>query len=99
MIGHLAEEAEHPIGMRLWKEIDATPEDGSEPPPPDTQCADGIDNDGDGLIDFPQDTGCTDLSDDDESEPPPSVIEHARTITVEVKHSLSLTVTSPASTG
>ncbi len=34
------------------------------------QCADGIDNDGDGLIDFPDDPGCTDASDLDETDPP-----------------------------
>ncbi len=30
------------------------------------QCSDAIDNDGDGLIDFPQDTGCTSLTDNSE---------------------------------
>lgn len=37
-------------------------------PPPTTlpECRDGIDNDGDGKIDFPQDTGCTDKNDTDE---------------------------------
>src|SRR5262249_19509662 len=34
------------------------------PPPP--QCSDGVDNDGDGLIDFPQDPGCFGADDDDE---------------------------------
>jgi hypothetical protein len=32
-------------------------------------CADGIDNDGDGRIDFPDDPGCT-SADDDETDPP-----------------------------
>ena len=32
------------------------------------QCSDGIDNDGDGKIDFPADPGCTDASDDDEAD-------------------------------
>ena len=53
------------------------------PPPPPAQCADGIDNDGDSLIDFPADPGCTDSSDNDEIDllppppppPPPSEIE------------------------
>ncbi|MBT3282864.1 hypothetical protein HON59_01750 [bacterium] len=34
-----------------------------------TQCSDGIDNDGDGQIDFPQDTSCNSLAGDDESIP------------------------------
>ena len=32
------------------------------------QCGDGVDNDGDGLIDFPHDPGCTSLEDDDETD-------------------------------
>jgi len=37
------------------------------------QCEDGIDNDADGLIDFPADPGCIDALDDDETDstPPP----------------------------
>ena len=31
------------------------------------QCSDGIDNDGDGLIDFPDDPGCNSANADDES--------------------------------
>ncbi|EIT70018.1 MULTISPECIES: OmpA family protein [Hydrocarboniphaga] len=38
-------------------------------PPPPPQCSDGIDNDGDGAIDFPADKGCTDASDNDEYNP------------------------------
>ncbi len=34
LIGHLAEEAEHPIGMRLWKEVDARASGGAEPETP-----------------------------------------------------------------
>jgi uncharacterized repeat protein (TIGR01451 family) len=34
------------------------------------QCSDGIDNDGDGLTDFPDDPGCIDGSDLDETDPP-----------------------------
>ena len=37
-------------------------------PPP--QCSDGIDNDGDGQTDFPNDTGCSSPSDNDETNPP-----------------------------
>ena len=33
-----------------------------------TQCSDGIDNDMDGDIDFPQDVGCADAADDDEGQ-------------------------------
>jgi PKD repeat protein len=34
-----------------------------------TQCSDGADNDGDGLIDFPNDPGCENAADDDENDP------------------------------
>jgi hypothetical protein len=40
------------------------------PPPPKKQCADGIDNDGDQLIDL-QDPGCSDVNDDSETPDPP----------------------------
>ena len=44
-----------------------TPVPTPEPTPePTTACSDGIDNDSDGLIDFPEDPGCTSASDDDE---------------------------------
>ncbi len=33
-------------------------------------CADGMDNDGDGKIDFPADAGCTSAEDGDETDPP-----------------------------
>jgi hypothetical protein len=36
-------------------------------PPEEPECNDGIDNDGDGLIDFPEDPGCADASDDTEA--------------------------------
>ena len=39
--------------------------------PPQPQCSDGLDNDGDGLIDFPDDPGCTDASDNDETDAQP----------------------------
>lgn len=35
------------------------------------QCEDGLDNDGDGLVDHPQDPGCNDPSDNDEYNSPP----------------------------
>jgi hypothetical protein len=34
------------------------------------QCADGVDNDGDGMVDFPDDLGCVNASDDSEDSPP-----------------------------
>lgn len=36
------------------------------------QCNDKIDNDGDGLIDYPADPGCSRKNDNDESNPPPA---------------------------
>jgi hypothetical protein len=44
----------------------------SSPPPPDPQCADGSDNDGDGRVDL-ADPGCSSSTDGSESpDPPPS---------------------------
>jgi hypothetical protein len=37
------------------------------PPPPVAACGDGKDNDGDGLIDYPADPGCTSTGDTDET--------------------------------
>jgi len=37
--------------------------------PPLAQCEDGVDNDGDGLIDFPADPGCDSPADNDETDP------------------------------
>jgi len=34
-------------------------------------CSDGLDNDGDLKVDYPADPGCTDLNDNDETDPPP----------------------------
>jgi beta-glucanase (GH16 family) len=39
------------------------------PPPPPSACADGLDNDSDGLTDYPADPGCTSASDADETDP------------------------------
>lgn len=44
------------------------------PPPPAAACGDGVDNDGDGKIDYPADPGCTSATDTDETDtvtPPP----------------------------
>src|SRR5512143_394423 len=38
-------------------------------PPP--ACNDGLDNDGDGKIDFPADPGCTSIDDNTETDPAP----------------------------
>jgi hypothetical protein len=45
------------------------PAAGCGPPPPLPQCSDGVDNDGDTLIDYPSDPGCTSTSDNDETDP------------------------------
>ncbi len=40
-------------------------------PPPPPVCSDGLDNDGDGKIDFPDDKGCASADDGDETDPAP----------------------------
>lgn len=50
----------------------STPTDDDEsddpaPPPPAAQCDDDIDNDGDALVDYPADPGCSGTNDNDES--------------------------------
>ena len=42
------------------------------PPPPKPACSDGIDNDSDGKIDYPADTGCSSATDTDEFNSPPA---------------------------
>jgi hypothetical protein len=42
---------------------------GASPPPPKPACSDGIDNDGDGKVDYPADPGCGSASDTDEADP------------------------------
>ena len=45
-------------------------------PPPHAACSDGIDNDGDAMTDYPNDPGCSDYGDPDESggaAPPPPI--------------------------
>lgn len=49
----------------LAEDLGYTPVDPSRNPPP--QCADGIDNDEDGLVDFPGDVGCAFPNDDTET--------------------------------
>jgi hypothetical protein len=49
----------------IWAEdVGYAPADPSRAPPP--QCADGIDNDGDALVDYPTDPGCAFANDDTE---------------------------------
>ncbi|HLE97654.1 MAG TPA: S8 family serine peptidase [Candidatus Thermoplasmatota archaeon] len=50
--------------------LDAAGAVGAAPPPP-AACADGADNDGDGLVDYPADPGCSSASDTDEFNAPP----------------------------
>jgi hypothetical protein len=43
---------------------------GDTSPPPPAECDDGEDNDGDTLVDFPDDPGCEDADDNDEADDP-----------------------------
>ena len=52
-------------------------------PPPPPQCSDGIDNDGDGQIDYPADKGCTDANDNDEYNPICKAPEAGQPMTLE----------------
>jgi large repetitive protein len=60
---------------------DATPDEPDAPPPdapgppdavPPPQCDDGLDNDGDGIVDFGSEPGCVQPDDDDELDDCPS---------------------------
>jgi hypothetical protein len=52
--------------------INPTPTPSPTPTPtPAVQCADTIDNDGDGKIDYPTDPGCSSTADTDETDPAP----------------------------
>ena len=53
-----------------------------EIPEPQYACSDGIDNDSDGLTDYPSDPGCESAKDNDETNKPPS--QPGDTITVDV---------------
>ena len=61
---------------RASSTVTATVSNATTPPPLPAQCADGIDNDGDGLIDM-ADPGCTSPSDNDETDPAPPGTEPA----------------------
>ena len=57
-----------------WVDTVINPTNPPPPPPPPPvlpACSDGLDNDGDGKIDYPADPGCADLLDNDETDPPP----------------------------
>jgi len=56
---------------------------------PDVACDDGVDNDGDGFIDFPDDPGCTSDTDDSEEPfnvPEPTTTRHARKVGISFDH-------------
>jgi hypothetical protein len=70
------------------------------PPPPAAQCADGIDNDGDSLVDYPADPGCINASDSDETnvaQPPvdPAPVK-APTFVTEMETSWASSVSAKA---
>jgi glutamine amidotransferase-like uncharacterized protein len=58
----------------IWTGVDWILQDPISQPPGTQlkQCNDGIDNDGDSLTDFPDDPGCDDSNDDDETDPLPA---------------------------
>lgn len=49
----------------------ATIDNVADPPPPNPQCSNGTDDDGDSLIDYPADPGCTGTEDTTEAPNPP----------------------------
>lgn len=61
------------VPQQVSDSVTVTVGDGEVPPPGggDPQCSDGIDNDGDGLIDYPADPGCDDPLDNSEADTPP----------------------------
>lgn len=59
----------HPVTITETVTVTVT----EPPPPPSAACNDGLDNDGDGLIDYPADPGCVSPTDTGEfNAPPPS---------------------------
>lgn len=46
-------------------------------------CSDGIDNDSDGLVDFPADVGCTGTNDNDEYNPPAATVPSFEKLTLD----------------
>ncbi|HEX2196842.1 MAG TPA: hypothetical protein VHJ76_07940 [Actinomycetota bacterium] len=52
-----------------------------------TACNDGVDNDGDGFVDYDEDPGCTSVEDDSETPAPhPDPVFHRRTVAVRFAH-------------
>jgi len=60
------------VGFGFCAERGATPPTPTPTLPPTFACSDGVDNDGDGLTDFPSDPGCGSASDNDEFNEPSS---------------------------
>ena len=54
-------------------QTDARPADDGGPATPETACANRVDDDADGRIDFPDDPGCASAADDDESDQAPGL--------------------------
>jgi hypothetical protein len=53
----------------------------AERPQPKPICSDGIDNDNDGKVDYPADTGCTSATDSDETDAQPGSLQTQLSIT------------------
>jgi hypothetical protein len=71
------------VTMSADKAVSARFDSVPSPPPPAAQCEDGIDNDANGLIDYPVDPGCTSSADESEagavlSPPSPSGKQHLK---------------------
>lgn len=58
--------ANDPSGAPAGECSDSVTKTWTQPPPP--QCSDGVDNDGDGEVDHPNDPGCQSATDDDETD-------------------------------
>ena len=66
------------------------PDPQASPTPRKPQCSDGIDNDGDGKIDFPNDPGCDSPADDDERDRPATMPKTGDTRSLQVLAGLGL---------
>lgn len=69
-----------------WGRINADAATAGGTPPP-AQCADGVDNDGDSLIDYPADPGCASATDNDETDAPPAQNMHVSAMAASFTHS------------
>ena len=71
----------HPVGCNVTADVTFSSRESTanqpqlvvetDTPPPAPACSDGLDNDADGQIDFPADTGCVDAVDTDETNAVP----------------------------